>query len=208
MAFEYRWDSTLQSASNVSAESAVDKNASDPLDLEYCFLYEYTTYDGNQGTYQNDYFSPSNPPFVEWRFRNPTDGRTAPVALGYFAASQGWAWDRHKLGGKLFIPDDSTPRPEISYAFVALQQYRFHCQRCGMDAPVPGATSGPHAITRTFAPLSHTLPPIPTSNWMIRDKDTVVWRYTLQKHGHTATYDINAWGDYVDDSAHLGFGPR
>ncbi len=209
MAFEYRWNST----------SALSHNSSDDaLDLNHCFLYELTTYAGNVGTYQGGYFVAPNPPFAEWWFRDPTDGRTAPVALGCFDASAGWAWDRHKMGGKFVMPDQSPDGPALSpkppYTIVATQQYRFYCERCGMDALVPGSHCGPHAITRTFAPLSNNLnsnnlndvPATFQKDFLLRSYYTL-WRYTLQKHGHQAFLDLNALGSYVDDSTHLGYGP-
>ena len=206
MAFEYRWNSTSNYAGDNSANVTSNINAVGDLDLEHCFLYELTTYADNKGTYRNGYFTPPNPPFAEWWFRDPTDGRTAPVALGYFAASQGWAWDRHKRHGKLIIPDVSVTPVEPSYTIIATQQYRFHCERCGTDAIVSGSASGPHAIVRTFAPLNANLPANPLFDWLLRAKDTI-WRYTFQKQGHQATLDLNALGGYVDDSAHLGYGP-
>ncbi len=146
MAFEYRWNSTSYPSNDTASRDNSNTTPADILDLEHCFLYELTTYADNKGTYRNGYFTPPNPPFAEWWFRDPTDGRTAPVALGYFAASPGWAWDRHKLHGKLVIPDVSVTPVEPSYAIKATQQYRFHCERCGTDAIVSGPASGPHAI--------------------------------------------------------------
>lgn len=206
IAFEYRWNSTSSQLNDIDGSDNSNNIPLYALNLKHCFLYELTTYTGNLGTYQDSFFSPPNPPFADWRFRDPTDGRTAPVALGYFAASQGWAWDRHKLGGRLVIPDDTAASVEPSYTITAIQQYRFHCERCGIDAPVPGAAAGPHNIVRAFAPLNPNLLSNPAQDRLIRSSETI-WRYTLKKHDHQAALDINALGGYVDDSAHLGFGP-
>lgn len=218
MAFEYQWDSTT----GLKGEDGLTNP-----DLNCCKLYEMTSYASNAGTYQDGYFHPTSPPFPEWRFRDPTDGRSAPVALGCFAASQGWAWDRHKLGGALIIPPDEVSIRDGFYGGIysikAIQEYRFHCEVCNMDAIVPGKSSGPHSIRRIFAlkdNLSVLQPEKPSDN----NSDTYseqcvvynasslpsptrrVWRYMLLKHQSKATMDINENG-YVDDSAHIGFGP-
>jgi hypothetical protein len=156
----------------------------DSLDLAHCFLYEITTYAGNEGRYDESWFYPADPPFIGWRFRDPTDGRTGPVGLERFAASQGWAWDRHKIGGRLVPPADGR-----TYAIHAVQEYHFHCELCGLDAVLPGPDAGPLGLTREFAP-----------------HDTV-WRYSITKHGITAWMDITPDGAYYDDSAHIGFSP-
>src|SRR5438067_1188126 len=124
MAFEYRWDST----------SGIKANDSGNPDLAHCSLYEVTTYADNPGCYRDGSLFPPDPPFVDWRFRDPTDGRTAPVALGRFPATQGWAWDRHKLGGRLLLPDSD----ETSFSIVAVQEYRFHCGICGLNGLLSG----------------------------------------------------------------------
>lgn len=187
MAFEYQWNST----SGLKGEDRLTNP-----DLDSCMLYEMTSYAGNEGTYQDGYFLPPSPPFMGWRFREPTDGRNAPVALGCFAASQGWAWDRHKLGGALSIPDSNIACNSAIYSIQAVQEYRFHCEICDMDAIVPGKSSGPHSIMRVFAEKD---------NLFIRRAEQV-WRYQLEKHQSIATMDIDIKG-YVDDSAHIGFGP-
>lgn len=174
-AFEYQWDST----SGVKAA----EDAQNP-DLTLCYLYEWTTYAQNEGRWEGGYFYPSDPPFVGWRFRDPTDGRTAPVGLECFPASQGWAWDRHKLGGMLVLPD----APGL-FTVQAVQEYRFKCEVCGYDAIVPGPDSGPHTIIRSFEVAGGGL-----------------WRYALAKHGRRFWMDLDEQG-YRDDSAHIGFGP-
>jgi hypothetical protein len=180
-AFEYRWDST----SGIKA----DDGTGCP-DLEHCVLYELTTYGDNEGNYRDGIFRPPDPPFADWKFRDPTDGRTAPVGHECFPATQGWAWDRHKLGGRLMIP------PEFkAYSITAIQRYCFHCDLCGMEATPSGKNAGPHRITRTFAVQRECIIPVfPT------------WRYFLRKHGHEVWMDINHQG-YVADSAGIGFGP-
>ena len=176
MAFEYRWDST-------SGRGAGD--GGDVPDLAHCRLYEMATYTANVGTWRDGYFLPPDPPFPDWQFRDPTDGRTGPVGMECFPASQGWAWDRHTRRGRLVIPEESG-----AYAIRAVQSYRFQCAICGADDLVPGPGAGPHELQRIFAPVS----------------DSGVWRYAFQKHGHTAWMEIDAAG-YVADSAGIGFGP-
>jgi hypothetical protein len=184
LALEYRWDST----SGLKAEDSVGNP-----DLSHCFLYEMTHYEANNGTMTEGFFLPSCPPFQNWKFRHPTDGRTGPVGYECFDATQGWAWDRHKLGGRLLLPTT----PDL-YTITATQEYRFTCRLCGLDRRVPGSASGPHLLLRKFAPRedvarSSIAPPS-------------VWRYSLSKHNLTAWIDIDANG-YIADSASIGFGP-
>ncbi len=245
MAFEYHWDST----SGLQGEDG----QSNP-DLNACTLYEYTTYPPgaaadisgllpanhaaqhtrvNQGRHDAGWYYPSDPPFAAWKFRDPTDGRTAPVALGCFSAINGWAWDRHKLAGRLDVPEHAAQHKfnasieqeyqenlEQIFVIAAMQEYRFHCSMCGVDAIVPGSHSGPHMLLRCFAPrrlngTTHTS--LPQSDIMDKvvtpdaqrnaDKPLpLVWRYSFHKHQAGAYLDLNAAG-YVDDSAHIGFGP-
>ena len=178
MAFEYRWDST----SGRKAEDEIEVP-----DLEHCRLYEMTTYSTtfNAGEWREGYFLPPAPPFPEWKFRDPTDGRTGPVGLECFPASQGWAWDRHTRRGRLVIPAEPG-----EYSIRAVQSYRFQCAICGADERVHGADAGPHELRRTFAPAAQS----------------GVWRYTFGKHEHLAWMEIDAAG-YVTDSAGIGFGP-
>ncbi len=183
IAFEYRWDSTSGSKDAITLENP---------DLGHCFLYEWTCYDVTGGTEAEGFFFPPDPPFAQWKFRNPTDGRTGPVGGEHFPATQGWAWDRHKLPGRLLLPKETAD----SYTIRSIQAYRFHCELCGEDAIVPGADAGPHPIVRAFAPQAEA--PFASG--------PRVWRYSLIKH------DICAWMDwdlagYVADSAGLGFGP-
>ena len=177
MAFEYRWDST----SGRKAEDEIEVP-----DLEHCRLYEMTTYAANAGEWRDGYFHPPDPPFPDWQFRDPTDGRTGPVGLECFPASQGWAWDRHTRRGRFAIP----PEP-AEYTIRATQCYRFQCAICGADDLVSGPDAGPHELQRIFAPVAG---------------GSSAWRYTFQKHGHSAWLEIDAEG-YVADSAGIGFGP-
>ena len=174
MAFEYRWDST----SGSKADDGLGN-----FDLAHCALYEFTTYAGNRGTWREGFFLPPDPPFPGWRFRDPTDGRSGPVGAECFLASQGWAWDRHKLGGKFAFPNEPA-----AFTIQAVQTYRFHCAVCGADEIL----LGPHTLTRTFAPQ--------------RQENTTVWRYAFEKHGLIGWMDWSAAG-YVADSAGIGFGP-
>ena len=180
MAFEYRWDST----SGLKAEDELSAP-----DLAHCSLYEMTRYaatnTGNVGAWRDGYFYPPDPPFPDWKFRDPTDGRSGPVGLECFPASQGWAWDRHTRRGRLVIPPERG-----EYAIRAVQSYRFQCAICGLDAPVPGPDAGPHELRRIFAPA----------------EKRGVWRYTFGKHWYLAWMEIDAAG-YVADSAAIGFGP-
>ena len=197
LAFEYRWHST---------SGVTDADGIGCPDLAHCSLYEVTSYAGNVGAYAEGYYFPPNPPFVGWKFRDPTDGRTAPVALGCFPASQGWAWDRHKLGGSLRIPRTAN---EHCFEILARQEYRFQCAICGTDAVVPGSHSGPHDIVRVFAPLEATATLLTGDTTPRLHGDTrtrSLWRYTLRKHHSSAYLDIDVEG-YADDSAHIGFGP-
>jgi hypothetical protein len=167
LACEYRWSSTI----------------GEVCDLEHCRIYEVIRYKDN-GLTESGWHTAPNPPFVDWRFRNPTDGRSAPVGLECFPASQGWAWDRHKLFGRLELPQ----HPAV-YNVQGMQEYRFACDLCGMEELIPGSHSGPHEILRTFSPCTKGL-----------------WRYSLVKHGLTAWMDLDSDG-YVADSANIGFGP-
>ena len=146
-----------------------------------------TTYSAtfNAGEWRGGYFLPPDPPFPDWKFRDPTDGRTGPVGLECFPASQGWAWDRHTRRGRLVIPSEPG-----QYAIRAVQSYRFQCAVCGADEMVHGADAGPHELRRTFAPAAQS----------------GVWRYTFGKHEYLAWMEIDAAG-YVADSANIGFGP-
>lgn len=182
LAFEYRWDST----SGCKAEDGLGNP-----DLEHCYLYEMTCYEGNMGRFEDGFYRPCEPPFLAWRFREPTDGRTGPVGYERFVATQGWAWDRHKLGGRLIVPDEAG-----IFTITAIQQYRFHCERCGADLPVPGSHAGPHALVRRFS----------LREGVRMEGNLPVWRYELSKHGLSAWMDINMQG-YVADSAAIGFGP-
>lgn len=179
MAFEYGWNS----------DSGIKEPDGSTPDLAHCFLYEVTTYAGNTGRYQEGYLFPPDPPFMDWKFRDPTDGRNAPVALGRFSAVQGWAWDRHKLGGRLLIPETGP----AEYRIIAMQEYRFHCEVCGADSLL----FGPHPIERRFfqqsAPIESGI-------------EETCWRYLFQKHNTCAFLDISRKG-YVADSAGIGFGP-
>ena len=73
----------------------------------------------------------------------------------------------------------------------ATQQYSFHCEICGIHAPVPGPGVEPHAITRTF---------------QYREQHRH-WRYQVSKHRMTARMDIRA-AAYDTDSAGVGVGPE
>jgi hypothetical protein len=167
MACEYRWAAS----------------ATDLMHLDHCRVYEVIRY-GSAPSDRAGWHTPPSPPFEGWEFRNPTDGRTARVGLECFSASQGWAWDRHKLLGRLSIPVASCV-----YTIRGVQEYRYSCSLCGVDAPIPGTHAGPHKINRTFEPASEQ-----------------EWRYSLTKHGLTVWMLINSSG-YVSDSAGIGFGP-
>lgn len=180
IAFEYHWDST---GGHQGADGLENTG------LAYCFLYELTRYEACEGTEREGFFFPPDPPFLQWKFRNPTDGRTGPVGMERFAAAQGWAWDRHKLSGRLALPENSA----VVYRINSRQEYRFHCELCGEDTVVPGPDAGPHTIMRTFA-LNRTA------------ESGCIWRYEIVKHGICAWMDWGAEG-YVTDSAGLGFGP-
>ena len=177
MAFEYRWDSTsgIKNADGIGVP-----------DLEHCALYEMTTYAANVGTWRDGFYFPPDPPFPNWKFRDPTDGRDGPVGLECFPASQGWAWDRHKINGAFVLPTEPQ-----GYAIVAEQRYCFQCEICGADALVDGPNAGPHLLRRSFAPAAQN----------------GVWRYVFQKHDAEAWMEIDAAG-YVADSARIGFGPE
>lgn len=180
IAFEYRWASTSGAGDGASGARP---------DLAHCHLYELTHYSGNRGRYADGWFYPAEPPFAGWKFRDPTDGRTAPVGLECFPASQGWAWDRHKIGGRLVLP---APGPE-EYLIVATQSYRFFCDLCGTDEIVPGSHSGPHPILRTFRTKEGPGEP-------------EVWRYSITKHDHCAWMDLGPRG-FIIDSLGLEYGP-
>lgn len=177
IAFEYRWDALDDGGGPADDVSA----------LGHCHIYEVTSYAGNVGRWADGWFYPPDPPFAGWQLRDPTDGRTGPVGLECFPASQGWAWDRHKLAAALVIPpvDDA-------YRIIATQSYRFFCDHCGVDAIVPGPDAGPHAIVRAFQPKEGT--------------DGAVWRYRITKHGLDAWMDLRADG-FVADSVGLTYGP-
>jgi hypothetical protein len=177
MSFAYCWDST----SGLSGEAGYSLP-----DLEHCVLFEVTAYSGNVGHYENGWYFPPNPPFSGWKFRDPTDGRTAPVGMECFPASNARAWDRHKRAGRLLVPADSSE----TFVIRAEQTYWFHCEICGVEEPL----CSPHLIERRFEPQTDIL------------SGETVWRYSLRKHNAEAWLDINREG-YVADSAGLGFGP-
>jgi hypothetical protein len=180
IAFEYRWDSTPEGEAP-AAEGG--------LDLAHCHLYERTHYSGNRGQYADGWYYPEDPPFIGWKFRDPTDGRTGPVGLECFPASAGWAWDRHKIGGRIVVP---TSDPE-EHLILAMQTYRFYCDLCGMDEIVPGPDAGPHPILRSFRREEAGGP-------------GGVWRYTITKHDRRAWMDLGPRG-FIVDSAGLDYGP-
>lgn len=212
-AFEYRWNST---------DSPRETDRPGLPELAHCMLYELTRYDDNDGRYNDEWLFPPDPPFVGWRFRNPTDGRTGPVGMERFSAAQGWAWDRHKLGGRLVVPAEHCGPFEIR----AVQEYRFHCGICGLDDLVPGPDGGPHTLVRAFAPATPIIAgPAVLSNsggeeFLAAAHSTDpqfpnpgdsaaapgIWRYSFTKHGHVSWMDLSPDG-YAGDSLHLGFGP-
>lgn len=163
LACEYRWESTLGEIE----------------ELAHCRIFETIRYT-EEGRETHGWYAAPDPPFVDWWFRDPTDGRLEVVGLEYFPATQGAAWDRHKLLGPLRVPD-----VEEFFAIRGRQEFRFTCSICGADERL----MGPHEIVRTFEP-----------------RGGGVWRYAIQKHGLNAWMDLDASG-YVDDSAHIGFGP-
>jgi DNA-binding transcriptional MerR regulator len=176
LAFEYWWEASDGSSPGDSGE----------LDsLSHCVLYEVTGYAGNEGAYTDGWYIPPEPPFAGWRFRDPTDGRTAEVGMECFVATHGRAWDRHKIGGRLLPPVEPA-----TFSFKAVQTYRFYCDECGLDEVIPGPRGGPHEIVRTFAPS-------PTHG---------LWRYTVSKHDFSAWMDVDEAG-FVADSLGLEFGP-
>ncbi len=161
VACEYRWRSTLN-------PQACDSYP----EMERCFLFEVTTYYSEEGVQAQEWLRFDAPPFTGWAFRNPTDGRQCIVGQERFSASTGWAWDRHKLGGRLPIPER-----EARYAIRAEQCYAFHCELCGatenlMEAP---------AILRTFEPLGGG-----------------VWRYRLEKGAANVWMDVSAEGYVIN----------
>lgn len=174
--FEYRWESSDGSAPDQAGELT---------SLESCVLYEVTTYAGNDGTFEDGWFIPPDPPFAGWRFRDPTDGRTAEVGMECFVATHGQAWDRHKIGGRLLPPAE-----EAVFTCTAVQSYRFYCDACGADEVIPGPRGGPHEIVRACAP----------------SPEYGCWRYTIEKHGFSAWMDVDEAG-FVADSLGLDFGP-
>src|SRR5437588_1640972 len=78
IAFEYTWDSTL--------DAGRDANGLRP-DLDHCSVYEFTTYgpdpgeSGASGGPADNWYLPPDPPFADWRLRDPTDGRCCHVGL-------------------------------------------------------------------------------------------------------------------------------
>ncbi len=135
---------------------------------------------------------PHNPPFVDWQFRDPTNGRTGRVGYERFSAAQGWAWDRHKLGGRL-----TAPKIQRAVSIIAVQRYYFYCERCGVDLQSPGPDAGPHSLVRVLTPKTEAGAQADNAN---------LWRYSFRKYGVEAWMDINCRG-YVADSAGIGFGP-
>ncbi len=174
MAFCYSWDATV----------------GDCAGLERCVLFEVTRYAGSGGRDLDGWYYPPDPPFVGWRFRNPTDGRTAPVGMECFSASIGRAWDRHKRVGRLVVPVDTA----TGFFISAHQEYWFRCELCGGEERL----CTPHPIERRFVPLG--------LKDGLQDKGLAVWRYSLKKHGFEAYLDMTSNG-YVGDSANIGFGP-
>lgn len=72
----------------------------------------------------------------------------------------GRTWDRHKAAGRLYVPEHAAQHkhlenadleqenPDRVFVIAAVQEYRFYCSVCGMDAVVSGYHSGPHALLR------------------------------------------------------------
>ena len=201
LAFEYRWDSTT----GVKAADGVGNP-----DLSRCFLFEITSYAGNTGEWEGGNYLPESP-FLDWQFRDPTDGRTASVGMESFPADQGWAWDRHKLGGRLLTDEKRA----IPHPIIAIQTYRFSCEICGITEIAPGSHSGPHAILRVFGPCASAAQLIPISRSGANASQLMpkhsrlsshAWRYLCQKHGFSAWMDMDDEG-FLQDSAGLDFGP-
>ena len=201
LAFEYRWDST----SGVKTEDGIGNP-----DIAHCLLFELTSYAGNVGTWEGGSYAP-NHPFLDWRFRDPTDGRNAEVGMESFPADQGWAWDRHKLGGRLLTDE---PRA-VPHPIIAIQTYYFHCELCGVTSVAPGNHSGPHPILRVYGPCTSPAQLIPATKSQSQSPglsplhsrlSAHAWRYLCQKHGYSAWMDIDS-GGFLQDSAGLDFGP-
>jgi len=182
MACEYSWK---------SSHGGLGENGAGLPDLEQCSIHEITTYQDVISKSPNGWFTPPDPPFDGWRFRNPTDGRCLIVGLESFSASQGRAWDRHKLAGPLKLP-----RCPGIWTIEAWQEYRFHCRRCGCEEVIDGPDSGPHIILRTFRDVPDSL------DCGCRP----AFRYQIAKHGVCAWMDLDESG-YIGDSARIGFGP-
>ena len=162
-----------------------------PPDSERCFLYEVTLYSCDGAEHESGYLLPPDPPFVGWRLRNPTDGRTGPVGLERFAASVGRAWDPHKLPGPI-----APPHSPGCWSIRAIQEYRLHCEICGFEGRVTGPDAGPHEIVRTLRSTSGSG----------GGGSGLLWRYEITKHGRTAWMEFDGSG-YLADSARIGFGP-
>lgn len=169
LACEYRWNSTRN-------PQACDSYP----ELERCFLFEVTTYHSEEGTQEGEWLTFDAPPFAGWAFRNPTDGRRCIAGQERFSASAGSAWDRHKLAGRLRLPER-----EARYCIRARQRYAFHCELCGaietlLEAP---------PILRTF-----------------ERREGGIWRYRLEKGEARVWMDVSAEG-YANDSAGIGISP-
>ena len=169
IACEYRWHSTATCAPGSSYP-----------ELEHCLLFEYTTYHAELGRQTDLWLQFDTAPFTNWKFRNPTDGRNLIVGKECFPATQGWAWDRHKIGGKFEIPTQHNV-----YEIVAKQSYLSYCQLCEAEQPLLENIE----IRRTFAPL-----------------EDGIWRYTIEKQKKIAWMDVSVKG-YVTDSAGIGISP-
>ena len=167
--------------------------AADSPDSDRCFLYEVTAYSCDTASSDSPWLAPPDPPFVGWRLRNPTDGRSGPVGLERFSASLGRAWDRHKLPGAL-----APPTSPGCWAIRATQEYRMHCEICGYEGAVHGTGTGPHEIVRTLRSVGGYIE--------LDGASCLQWRYEITKHDRTAWIEFDGNG-YLADSKRIGFGP-
>lgn len=135
-------------------------------DLTNCYMHEYVTYPGTQGTAQFplDYTMPA--PF-SGTLHNPTV-RPGTGSSGQPATDMNGGMDHQGM------PTLSLTSPHVAGGFTATQTYEFDDTATGeTNVVVPGPDSGPLSIVRS-----------------VYSTGGVVWYYSLTKSGYTVTKSI------------------
>lgn len=158
---------------------------SDDGDLNHlanCVIYEFVTYNGNEGTYGSGTYTAPNPPFDNWVFSNPLRGSAIPATGGIL-----YDWIRRE---NFNVPLAYYMR---NWTITSVQQYRYHCNLCGADEVVSGVDNQ-NIITRVFDYID------PYEFCLQRERR---WKYSATKHGFTVWLIMDYNGRIADSSGNL-----